>query len=108
MPRMHFSHPTPHHRFMLSSLLRQYEFLSEEIAALDLEVAERMRPFAAALRLLDQVPGIRQASRRGHHRGAGQGYDPLADPCPPRLLGQDVPGQQSERREESHRTHRKG
>jgi transposase len=48
----------PHHRFMLSSLLRQYEFLSEEIAALDLEVAERMRPFAAALRLLDQVPGI--------------------------------------------------
>jgi len=48
----------PHHRFMLSSLLRQYEFLSEEIAALDLEVAGRMRPFAAALRLLDQVPGI--------------------------------------------------
>ena len=48
----------PHHRFMLSSLLRQYEFLSEEIAALDFEVAERMRPFAAALRLLDQVPGI--------------------------------------------------
>jgi len=35
----------PHHRFMLSSLLRQYEFLSEEIAALDLEVAERMRPY---------------------------------------------------------------
>ena len=48
----------PHHRFMLGTLLRQYEFLSEEIAALDLEVAERMRPFAAALRMLDQVPGI--------------------------------------------------
>jgi transposase len=48
----------PHHRFMLSTLLRQYEFLTEEIAALDLEVAERMRPFAAALRLLDEVPGI--------------------------------------------------
>ena len=48
----------PHHRFMLGSLLRQYEYLSEEIATLDPEVAERMRPFAAALRMLDQVPGI--------------------------------------------------
>lgn len=48
----------PHHRFMLASLLRQLEFLSEEIAALDREAGERMRPFHASLNLLQQVPGI--------------------------------------------------
>jgi transposase len=47
-----------HHRFMLGSLLRQLEFLTEEIATLDREVEERMRPFQAALAMLDRVPGI--------------------------------------------------
>jgi transposase len=49
-----------HHRFMLASMLRQIEFLSEEIAAMDGEVEERMRPFQAALDALDKVPGIGQ------------------------------------------------
>lgn len=48
----------PHHRFMLHSLFRQLEFLTEEIAALDSEAAERMRPFRAALDLLLQIPGV--------------------------------------------------
>jgi transposase len=48
----------PHHRFMLASILRQLEFLTEEIAVLDAEAEERMRPFHAALELLQQVPGI--------------------------------------------------
>ena len=47
----------PHHRFMLATLLRQHEFLVEEIAAQDREVAERMRPFQAAIDLLDEIPG---------------------------------------------------
>ena len=48
----------PHHRFMLATLLRQHEFLVEEIAAQDREVAERMRPFQAAIDLLDEIPGV--------------------------------------------------
>jgi transposase len=47
-----------HHRFMLSTMLRQLEFLTDEIAVLDAEVAERMRPFLLALELLDEIPGI--------------------------------------------------
>lgn len=48
----------PHHRFMLGSLLRQLEFLTEEIGTLDRQVEERMRPFRAAIELLIKVPGI--------------------------------------------------
>ena len=48
----------PHHRFMLATLLRQHEFLVEEIAAQDREVAERMRPLQAAIDLLDEIPGV--------------------------------------------------
>ncbi len=48
----------PHHQFMLATLLRQHEFLVEEIASQDREVAKRMRPFQAAIDLLCQIPGV--------------------------------------------------
>lgn len=48
----------PHHRFMLGSLLRQIEFHTDEIARIDHEIAERMRPLEVAIDLLDDVPGI--------------------------------------------------
>jgi transposase len=48
----------PHHRLMLASYLRQLTFLDEEIAVLDAEAEERVRPFGPMLALLQQVPGV--------------------------------------------------
>ena len=47
-----------HQRFLLRSQFRLLESLETEIASLDEEVAERMRPFQAALDRLDEIPGI--------------------------------------------------
>lgn len=52
----------PHQRMMLQSQLRHLDFLAEEIAQLDQEVAQRMDPFEAAIELADAIPGI---GRRG-------------------------------------------
>lgn len=47
-----------HQRMMLQSQLRHLDFLAEEIAQLDEEVATRSAPFSEAVRSLDDVPGI--------------------------------------------------
>ncbi len=47
-----------HQRFLLRSQFRLLESLEAELAALDLEVAERMRPFQVALQRLDEIPGL--------------------------------------------------
>lgn len=47
-----------HQRFLLEQLLSHIDFLEQRIAALDQEVAQRTRPFEAALARLDQIPGI--------------------------------------------------
>ncbi|MFQ5859222.1 MAG: IS110 family transposase [Anaerolineae bacterium] len=47
-----------HQRMMLQSQLRHLDFLAEEIAQLDEEVATRSTPFNEAVRLVDDVPGI--------------------------------------------------
>src|SRR5579872_4728015 len=47
-----------HQRFMLDSLIRLIEELEDEIEGLNEEVEKRMRPFRAALELLDEIPGI--------------------------------------------------
>jgi transposase len=47
-----------HQRFLLRSQFRLLESLEAEIATLDEEVAERMRPFQVALERLDEIPGI--------------------------------------------------
>ena len=47
-----------HQRFMLDSLIRLIEELEDEIEGLDEEVEKRMRPFRAAVALLDEIPGI--------------------------------------------------
>lgn len=51
-----------HHRFMLTTLLEQIEFLEEQIVRMDTHVEEQMRPFAAQLQRLDGIDGI---DRRG-------------------------------------------
>src|SRR5437899_3145530 len=47
-----------HQRFLLRSQFRLLESLETEIAALDEEVAQRMRPFQVALERLDEIPGL--------------------------------------------------
>jgi len=47
-----------HQRFLLRSQFRLLESIEAEIASLDEEVAERMRPFQVAIERLDEIPGI--------------------------------------------------
>jgi transposase len=47
-----------HHRFLISELLAQIDYLDEAIARVSQEVAERMRPFEAKVNHLDSVVGI--------------------------------------------------
>ena len=49
---------TPHHGFLLDSLLRQVEFLDAEITRYDERIAAATAPLAAPLDRLDQIPGI--------------------------------------------------
>ena len=48
----------PHQRMMLASQLRHIDFLEQEIARLDREIEERMRPFAEALERVDEIHGL--------------------------------------------------
>lgn len=51
-----------HHRWMLTMLLEQVEFLEQQITRLDTHIEEQMRPFAEQLQRLDGIDGI---DRRG-------------------------------------------
>jgi transposase len=46
-----------HHRFLVTEHLAQVDFLDDTIERLGHEIAERLRPFAAALDQLDAIPG---------------------------------------------------
>ena len=48
----------PHHRFVLTELLRQIDSLDNTIARFDQEIEEYCRPFEEAVVLLDTIPGI--------------------------------------------------
>jgi transposase len=47
-----------HQRFMLAQHLSHIDALDAQIAVLGTEIAERLRPFAAELEILDSIPGI--------------------------------------------------
>jgi transposase len=47
-----------HQRQLLGQQLTHIDFLAEQIATLDAEIAERLRPFEDELRRLDAIPGI--------------------------------------------------
>jgi transposase len=51
-----------HHRFVLSELLCQIDSLDETIEHFDSEIAQRCRPFEAAVAWLDSIPGVAQAA----------------------------------------------
>jgi transposase len=48
----------PHQRMLLAVQLEHIDFLDQQIALLDQEIEERMRPFEEALALLDTIPGV--------------------------------------------------
>ena len=52
----------PHQAFMLNSQIRMVEQIEAEIEAVNVEVEERVRPFQAAVALIDEIPGIGQRS----------------------------------------------
>ena len=52
----------PHQAFMLNSQIRLVEQIEAEIASVNVEVEERVRPFQAAVTLIDEIPGIGQRS----------------------------------------------
>jgi transposase len=47
-----------HQRFLLARQLSHVDFLEEQIEQVSAEIAERLRPFAAALEQLDAIPGV--------------------------------------------------
>jgi transposase len=47
-----------HHQWLLKHMLKQVDFLDEEIAAYDQRIEELMRPFEAALERLDTIDGV--------------------------------------------------
>jgi transposase len=47
-----------HQRWMLERLMKQLEFLEEEISIFDAKIGELMRPFARELELLDTIDGV--------------------------------------------------
>jgi transposase len=49
-----------HQRFLLAQQLAHLDDLDEALAALDAEVAARLRPFAAQVAQLDAIPGVGQ------------------------------------------------
>jgi transposase len=47
-----------HQRQLLAIQLRHLDFLRQEIAGLDAQIEERLRPFATEVALLDTIPGV--------------------------------------------------
>lgn len=47
-----------HQRFLLQSQIELIEVMEKQIEAINEEVEQRMRPFQAAIDLIDQIPGI--------------------------------------------------
>jgi transposase len=53
-------HLKPHHRFLLSELLAQIDYLDEAITRVSDEIAARLADAAADVELLDSIPGVNQ------------------------------------------------
>jgi transposase len=49
---------TDHHAFLLARMLHRVDAITADIAALDARIEEEIAPFAAAVRKIDEVPGI--------------------------------------------------
>lgn len=69
----------PHHRFMLIQHLSHIDFLDEQIAKLDAEIEDQMRPFQAVVDRWDQLPGINQRNAQVIVAEAGADLKPFQD-----------------------------
>jgi transposase len=49
---------TDHHAFLLARMLARVDAIAVDIAALDARIEQEIAPFAAAVRQLDEVPGV--------------------------------------------------
>jgi transposase len=47
-----------HHRFLLSVQLRRLQAVDEDLAVLEERIQEKLKPYAAQLTLLDEIPGV--------------------------------------------------
>jgi transposase len=54
-----------HQRFLLGQHLAHIDFLDAQIEQLSAEIAERLRPFASEVTILDSIPGIGRWSAEG-------------------------------------------
>ncbi len=85
---------TAHHRFMLIQHLSHIDYLDEQIAKLDAEIAEQIRPFQAAVDRWDQLPGINQRSGQVIVAEVGADLKPFADGAHLASWGGICPGNQ--------------
>lgn len=85
---------TAHHRFMLIQHLSHIDYLDEQIAKLDAEIADQMRPFQAAVDRWDQLPGINQRSGQVIVAEVGADLKPFADGAHLASWGGICPGNQ--------------
>jgi transposase len=69
-----------HQRFLVAEQLAHIDYLDEMVARLSAEVAERLRPFAALIEWLDEIPGVnrRAAAIILAETGADMGRFPSA------------------------------
>jgi transposase len=70
---------TAHHRFMLVQHLSHIDYLDEQIAKLDAEIVEQIRPFQVAVDRWDQLPGINQRTGQVIVAEVGADLKPFAD-----------------------------
>ena len=70
---------TAHHRFLLIQHLSHIDYLDEQIAKLDAEIADQIRPFQAAVDRWDQLPGINQRGGQVIVAEVGADLKPFAD-----------------------------
>lgn len=70
---------TAHHRFLLIQHLSHIDYLDEQIAKLDAEIVDQIRPFQAAVDRWDQLPGINQRGGQVIVAEVGADLKPFAD-----------------------------
>jgi transposase len=98
---------TAHHRFMLVQHLSHIDYLDEQIAQLDAEITEQIRPFQAAVDRWDQLPGINQRGGQVIVAEAGADLTPFADGAHLASWGGMCPGnQESAGKRQSGKTHK--
>ena len=97
---------TAHHRFMLVQHLSHIDYLDEQIAQVDAQITEQIRPFQAAVDRWDQLPGINQRTGQVIVAEVGADLKPFADGAHLASWGGMCPGnQESAGKRQSGKTH---